>query len=284
MFWLDGRSEDKLRQSFARCLTRIPEFRTASRNPDMNLNSKEDLDVAVMKVIEWLARPSNTQWLLVFDNVDQDHQQGGATGVYDIRQYFPGDQGSIMITTRLLRLQQLGRSKHLTNVDQDQSRAILQTWYGKQLDWCPDHDILLELLQGQPLALAQAASYLRETGMDVATYVQIYNQQWQKLMGSDNPLTDYDQGSIATTWAVSLNTIECKSTDAMNVLRLWACLDNNQFWHGLLEVAKLMDSHEQWPSWLFPMAKDVACFADAMGLLLRYSPKQNPEEATPYTR
>jgi hypothetical protein len=104
MFWLDGRSEDKLRQSFARCLTRIPEFRTASRNPDMNLNSKEDLDVAVMKVIEWLARPSNTQWLLVFDNVDQDHQQGGATGVYDIRQYFPGDQGSIMITQRIISI------------------------------------------------------------------------------------------------------------------------------------------------------------------------------------
>ncbi|KAK7402473.1 hypothetical protein QQX98_011774 [Neonectria punicea] len=271
IFWLDGRSEDQLRQSFARCLTRIPELRTTSRNPDVDLNSKEGLDIAVMKVIEWLARPSNTQWLLICDNVDQDHHQGGTTGAYDIRQYFPGDQGSILITTRLLRLQQLGRSKHLTNVDLDQSRAILQTWYGEELHWRPDYDTLLELLQGLPLALAQAASYLRETGMDVATYIQIYNQQWQKLMGSDNPLTDYHQGSIATTWAVSLDAIENKSTDAMNVLRLWACLDNKQLWHGLLEVAKSMDTEEQWPSWLFRMANDVACFADAMGLLLRYS-------------
>ncbi|KAH7116429.1 Pfs, NB-ARC and TPR domain protein [Dactylonectria macrodidyma] len=271
IFWLDGRSEDQLRQSFARCLTRIPELRTASRNSDMNLNSKEGLDVAVMKVVEWLAQPSNTQWLLIFDNVDQDQQQGGTTGAYDIRQYFPGDQGSILITTRLLRLQQLGRSKHLTNVDQDQSRAILQTWYGKELHWRPDYDTLLDLLQGLPLALAQAASYLRERGMDVATYIQIYNQQWQKLMGSDNPLTDYHQKSIATTWAVSLDAIENKSTDAMNVLRLWACLDNKQFWHGLLKVAKSMDSEEQWPPWLLRMASDVTCFADAMGLLLRYS-------------
>ncbi|CAI6092354.1 unnamed protein product [Clonostachys chloroleuca] len=271
IFWLDGRSEDQLGQSFARCLARIPELRTASRNPHMNLNSKEDLDVVVMKVIEWLARPSNTQWLLILDNVDQDHQQGGATGTYDIRQYFPGDQGSILITTRLLRLQQLGRSKHLTSVDLDQSRAILQTWYGQELHWRPDYDTLLEMLQGLPLALAQAASYLRETGMDVTTYVQTYNQQWQKLMVSDNPLTDYGQGSIATTWAVSLDAIERKSTDAMNVLRLWACLDNKQFWHGLLEAAKSMDSEEPWPSWLIRMANDVACFADAMGLLLRYS-------------
>ncbi|CAH0017225.1 unnamed protein product, partial [Clonostachys rhizophaga] len=270
IFWLDGRSEDQLKQSFARCLGRIPELRTASRN-GLNLNSKESLNVAVMKVIEWLARPSNTQWLLIFDNVDQDQQQGGATGTYDIQQYFPGDHGSVLITTRLLRLQQLGSSKHLTHADPDQSRAILQTWYGKELHWRPDYDTLLELLQGLPLALAQAASYLRETGMDVATYIQIYNQQWRKLMESDDPLTDYHQGSIATTWAVSLDAIERKSTDATNVLRLWACLDNKQFWHGLLEVAKSADFEEQWSPWLFRMANDVACFADAMGLLLRYS-------------
>ncbi|KAI5460951.1 hypothetical protein BGZ63DRAFT_425413 [Mariannaea sp. PMI_226] len=227
IFWLDGRSEDQLRQSFARCLTRIPELRAASRNPDMNLNSHEGLDVAVMKVMEWLAQPSNTQWLLIFDNVDQDHQQGGTTGAYDIRQYFPGDQGSILITTRLLRLQ--------------------------QLDWCPDYDTLLDLLQGLPLALAQAASYLRETGVDIETYIKIYNKQWQKVMGSDNPLTDYHQGSIATTWAVSLNAIE-------NETLAWPT-----------QSSKYTDPEKQWPPWLFRMASDVTCFVDAMGLLLRYS-------------
>ncbi|GKU09218.1 unnamed protein product [Fusarium langsethiae] len=95
-------------------------------------------------------------------------------------------------------------------------------------DWNADYETLLKSLKGLPLALAQAASYLRETGMDVAAYNEIYEQQWRRLMGSDNPLTDYDQGSIATTWAVSLDA------DAINILRLWACLDNEQFWHGLL--------------------------------------------------
>ncbi|CAH0024537.1 unnamed protein product [Clonostachys rhizophaga] len=161
IFWLDGRSEDQLKQSFARCLGRIPELWTASRN-DLNLNSKEGLDVAVMKVIEWLAR------------LNQQH--GGATEIYNIQQYFPGDHGSVLITTRLLRLQQLGSSKYLTYVDPDQSRATLQTWYGKELHWRPDYDTLLELLQGLLLALAQAVLYLCEIGMGVATYIQIYNQ------------------------------------------------------------------------------------------------------------
>lgn len=35
---------------------------------------------------------------------------------------------------------------------------------------------LLTELQGLPLALAQAASYLRETKVDMSTYVRLYKQ------------------------------------------------------------------------------------------------------------
>lgn len=297
IFWLDGRSEDQLKQSFARCFARIPELRTASCDPGMDLDSNEGLGIAVSNVMEWLARPSNTQWLLIFDNVDQDYKQGGATGAYNIQKYFPEDHGSILITTRLLRLQQLGRSLPLTRVGLDHSRAILQAWYGEGLrefnvhhplvltvmlivvlGWDSRYETLLELLQGLPLALAQAASYLRETGMDVTTYTEVYNQQWQRLMGSDHPLTDYHQESIATTWAVSLDAIKRKSTDAIKILRLWACLDNKQFWHGLLQVAKSMDPENECPSWLLRMGNDLASFADAISLLLRYSMIQTLEE------
>ncbi|KAF5528920.1 ankyrin 3, partial [Fusarium mexicanum] len=164
---------------FSLCLIKIPEFQAASRNSSVDLNNNEGLDVAVTNAMEWLARPSNTQWLLIFDNVDQDHEQGGATGAYDIRKYLPGDHGSILITTRLSRLHQLGSSVPLTNVDYDQSRAILQSWHGEQLRWNSDYETLLRSLKGLPLALAQAASFLRETGIDVATYNDIYEQQWQ---------------------------------------------------------------------------------------------------------
>jgi hypothetical protein len=57
----------------------------------VDFNSNEGLDVAVTNVTEWFARPGNTQWLLIFDNVDQDYEQGGATVAYDIRKYLPGD-------------------------------------------------------------------------------------------------------------------------------------------------------------------------------------------------
>ncbi|KAH7112273.1 hypothetical protein B0J13DRAFT_614056 [Dactylonectria estremocensis] len=40
-------------------------------------HDKDDLDTTVASVMEWLARPDNGDWLLIFDNFDQDHEQGG---------------------------------------------------------------------------------------------------------------------------------------------------------------------------------------------------------------
>ncbi|KAK0710361.1 hypothetical protein B0T21DRAFT_352573 [Apiosordaria backusii] len=79
VFWLDGRSEDRLRQSLAGCVSRIPEGQIPNRSKNHALNNEDDLNLVVMEVLEWLARPDNTDWLLVFDNVDQDHEQGRST-------------------------------------------------------------------------------------------------------------------------------------------------------------------------------------------------------------
>ncbi len=95
--------------------------------------SEDDLDAMVADVMEWLARPDNVDWLLVFDNVDQDYEQGGTTGVYNIQQYLPADHGAVLITTRLLRLAQLGDSKELKKVDGELSKTIFQQWRGAEL-------------------------------------------------------------------------------------------------------------------------------------------------------
>ena len=89
---------------------------------------------------------------------------------------------------------------------------------------------LLILLDGLPLALAQAASYLRETEVDTSTYVRLYKQQWDDLMRSDgesgSPLVDYEQGSVGTTWTVSFKAVEARNKNAANLLRRRPrCLD-----------------------------------------------------------
>ncbi|KXJ85264.1 hypothetical protein Micbo1qcDRAFT_223589 [Microdochium bolleyi] len=250
VFWLDGRAEDRLRRSIAGCVERIPEGQIPSPiRQQAEGRSAEDLDAAVVG----------------------DSAEGG----YDVRKYVPWDHGAVLITTRLSRLVQLaapGYSRKLVKVDGRLGRAILETWYGGDLG--PGANDLLTLLDGLPLALAQAASYLRETGASIAKYLEIYRRQWDKLMasGAGRPLLDYDQGSIATTWTVSFGQIEAKDGPAASLLRLWAFLDNKHLWHGFLTVAGRDGSGKRkWPQWLLGLAVSEVRFLEAVGLLLRYS-------------
>lgn len=126
VFWLDGRSEDRLRRSLAGCARRIPQGQTPDRSRNLVPSSEDDLNVMVADVMEWLARPDNVDWLLIFDNVDQDHEHGDTTGAYDLRKYLNVDHGAVLITTRLPQLARLGDSKQLKTVDGTLARAILQ--------------------------------------------------------------------------------------------------------------------------------------------------------------
>ncbi|KAI7770703.1 hypothetical protein LZL87_004490 [Fusarium oxysporum] len=278
VFWLDGRSEDQLKRSIAGCIARIPKDQvpqTSRRWTESHAHSEDELDDAVANVIKWLEQPNNREWLLIFDNVDKDWiGQESGTSAYDPRRYLPGDHGSVLITTRLSRLAQLGESRKLGQVDTALGKVILERWFGGELG--PDCANLLELLQGLPLALAQAGSYLREKGVDAATYVRIYNKQWNELMGPDDasnrPLLDYNQGSVRTTWTISLKEIERQSPSAAKLLRLWAFLDNKRLWHGLIAVtANGKRPQDRWPEWLSEMGGNEVRFLDAVGLLLRYS-------------
>lgn len=168
------------------------------------MTSKDELNIAVVDVLDWLAQLDNVDWLLIFDNVDQDYEQDCGTGAYDVRRYLPGDHGSVLITTRLARLAQLGDSKRLAKVDENLGTTIFQQWRGAEQGDVDEMKELLTQLDGLPLALAQAASYLRETGLDITTYVRLYKQQWDDLMRVDgesgSPLIGYEQRSVATTW------------------------------------------------------------------------------------
>ena len=134
VFWLDGRSEDSLRQSIANCANRIPEGQISEKSRNYILSGEGNIDAVVMEVMYWLRRPNNTDWLLIFDNVDRDYQQHDPEpGSYDITCYLPGDHGSVLITTRLSQLAQLGDSRRLNKVDRSQAHAIFQKWYGSSL-------------------------------------------------------------------------------------------------------------------------------------------------------
>jgi hypothetical protein len=60
VFWLDGRSEDILKRSIARCASRIPQGQIPETSRGYAGDSNVDVDAVVKDVMTWLARPDNT--------------------------------------------------------------------------------------------------------------------------------------------------------------------------------------------------------------------------------
>jgi hypothetical protein len=134
VFWLDGRSEDILKRSIASCASRIPHDQIPETSRTYVGDSGADVDAVVKDVMAWLARPDNTAWLLIFDNVDREYKmRGGDPDAYDVQCYLSSaDHGSVLVTTRLARLEQLGESQQLGKVSKEQGQAIFESWYKRK--------------------------------------------------------------------------------------------------------------------------------------------------------
>jgi hypothetical protein len=133
VFWFDGRSKKTLKRSIARCASRIPQGQIPETSRTYAKDSGAEIAAVVKDVMAWLAHPDNTDWLLIFDNVDREYKaQGSDPDAYDVRRYMSGaDHGSVLVTTRLARLEELGDSQPLTKVSKEQAQAIFRSWYKK---------------------------------------------------------------------------------------------------------------------------------------------------------
>ena len=131
VFWLDGSSEDNLKQKLAYYASKIPANQISEASKAYARNGQGDVDVVVNEVLSWLAQTDNKKWLMVFDNVDREFDSSTPDPLaYDVERYFPeSDHGAILIITRLVRIEQLGESQEVKRVDSDTAQDILRSWY-----------------------------------------------------------------------------------------------------------------------------------------------------------
>ncbi|KAF2849807.1 hypothetical protein T440DRAFT_126030 [Plenodomus tracheiphilus IPT5] len=162
MFWLDGQSRGTLRSSIASFPSRIPPGHILETSRLYASDSGANTDAVVEAVMAWLAQPDNTAWLLIFDNVYQEYRaHGGDPDAYLVKRYLSGaDHGSVLLTTRLGRLEHLGDSQQLGKVSKDQGQAIFESWYKKKYDTA-ESKRLHALLDGLPFAIARRARICR---------------------------------------------------------------------------------------------------------------------------
>lgn len=135
VIWLNGRSEDRLRQSITTVASRIPKGQIPESSRRHSLQNTTDIDTVIKNVLALLSAPENNTWLVVFDNVDQDYRDLQHTpDAYDVKRYIPSaDHGSVLITTRLVNLGQLGTPIQVSRVDGEQALAIFKNGYRRDL-------------------------------------------------------------------------------------------------------------------------------------------------------
>ena len=136
VFWINGSSKERLVRSIADLASRLPEHQISEGSRDYSQNGSADVDGVVKDVLKWLSRPANDQWLLVFDNVDRDSSVPSKDPeTFNVEEYFPtADQGSILVTSRLASLWQLGTDIKLEPVSEAQGASILEYSLGRSTE------------------------------------------------------------------------------------------------------------------------------------------------------
>jgi NB-ARC domain len=125
VFWLNAKDESTLKAELAALAAQAVE----NNNISPSVTDPPEEERMVQQARQWLSRPNNDKWLVVYDNYDDPHLPGIPTG-YDIRDFFPHRaQGSILITTRSPRIT-FARQLQLKKLNVDQSLTILATRSG----------------------------------------------------------------------------------------------------------------------------------------------------------
>ena len=126
ILWINGNSKDTVLQSLSAFATYARIDGVQQSTVDPTRHSEETAEKADA-VLRWLALERNRQWLVVFDNVDRDYRaEAGDIQAYNIESFLPAaDHGSILITTRLTHLGELGNATKVSRVDSEQALRIL---------------------------------------------------------------------------------------------------------------------------------------------------------------
>ena len=266
ILWFNIKDETSIQQSFTKVARRI-----LQQHPNASRLSTLDLQQDYKKVAEavqaWLSLPGNTRWLLVYDNYDTPKLGDGTDNEgIDIGRFLPeAYQGSIIVTTRSSQVH-LGRRVRIQKLKSIyDSLEILATTSGRD---CLITDVnakkLVEELDGLPLALATAGTYLRRVSIGFADYLRLYKKSWERLHIDTPNLGSYGDRTLCSTWQLSYVQVQKQHPLAANLLRWWAYFNNEDVWLGLLQT-----NSTDGPEWIHELADELN-FNHAMGTLHDY--------------
>ncbi|KAJ5773565.1 hypothetical protein N7457_008461 [Penicillium paradoxum] len=283
IFWLSGKDRNTLLQSLSSALNRLP-----GQLGDSEATNDQDVEQRARVMLRWLASAGNSRWLIIFDNIDtySPSSSPGGDG-YDIGEFFPAaDHGSILITSRLQELTELGGNFPVRKLDSHNTIQLLLQSSGlsaksttRELEGSPDILALANRLDGLPLAVVIAGAFMRETGTSIAEYLEHYQKSWYELQLQSKPGRQYQQGNMLQTWMISYLEIQKRDSNAANLLLLLAHFDNRDIWYELVQNGRKSSTV---PDWLERITSRKLSFKLGVRSLIGFSLLESKEQNGSY--
>ena len=234
IFWIDAPTESALLEGFQSIARKV------GYKPK-GIKAKE----VAREVIAWLE--IQTRWLLILDSLDdisilsprsRDGQYCGS--------YLPSPYGRshILITTRNCNsdgIPAIGLEVEMLDQNAASKLLLIRSRIEMNGD-CPSSRSEALNIVGElgclPLAVEQAAAYIREACKDIHKFLPIYKAQ-QAYVHRRTPQGNWDYSqSVATTWTLSFKVIERQNPIASKLLRLFAFLNPDGVLKPFLQAGK----------------------------------------------
>ncbi|OQD93316.1 hypothetical protein PENSOL_c033G04096 [Penicillium solitum] len=235
IFWLPAVDMESLQQA----------YQTVAEQLGIGLDDKVDTKSLIK---DHLSKPSTGRWLLIFDNADEidiwTEAKGSTPG--GLKDYLPtSDQGAILFTTRSNKVAQYLAATNIIKIPEMDEHKATHVLRNSLVDKEVLHDTertrkLLCQLTFLPLAIVQAASFINENGISLASYVELLDGQEQSAI--DLLSEDFEdkgryksiRNPVATTWLTSFEQIRRQNRLATDYLCFMACIQEKDILVSLL--------------------------------------------------
>lgn len=211
VLWLSGDNAE----AFQRGLVELyPALLQGERVPNLPTNDPNGQRQAVLDYLR-----QSEEYLLICDNID-DPQKMSAVWPQSL-------QGYIIVTSRRREVETLGLELfQIGLLDIGESVNFLEARYRAQnADEGKAQLALARELGGLPLALTQAAAFLRAHGSRYVDYLEEYRRQRTGILDQKLP-ADYPR-SVSATWQLSIERIRRDSPASAELLQICAWLDGD---------------------------------------------------------
>ena len=246
IYWLRADNYETLLSSYLH-LYNDPSFKAFT---NLNLGDETNLETVAMRIKSWFESCQDITWLLIVDNADNlesivDDNQSQNPKVKTIASLIPkGYRGCVLVTSRNRSANgQLAiMGEKLDVMDKDNAKSFLLKCSQAASNESEQAGHLVETLGRLPLAIEQAGGFMRENGISIAEYRELYKSNQSRalkegLSTAHKELYYYE--TVATTWDVSFKAIEQTDPLAIVILRISSFLDGKQIQKDLFYDANL---------------------------------------------